>query len=416
METEDVYSAVLRLFQSCSFEKRWRIIVESDIRIILEKNFDVDSIADPKLELDQSNSTRSKKRGRPRKLLKAEPPSALSRNCHNSPHPLVKCEVVLENLFPAVPPLTEWEDFRCKIETDAADVADSGGEWGSGRSKSSPETPLTNTAKIRKRGRPRKDSNADVADQNLDPDWDETGLGEDYDSDVEEANPSSREDFPVENPKTATAISTKKRVDDDIPSSPLPLTVAESYQSAVNAENDGVDGASRREVRDDGATADAGVAAPSNVDLLPRAELEALGKIPSSSPKKVKKRKLLNLPRGSYFKNANGESPPKQKKTITRVSEADKRPCPICKKANYGNSTLRTHIKNRHPGVLSAAEEAEEARKEIAERTCNICNKTMTTKGGYKLHMREIHLRDSLEDRTCPVCGKVGWLVAFTWC
>jgi hypothetical protein len=97
----------------------------------------------------------------------------------------------------------------------------------------------------------------------------------------------------------------------------------------------------------------------------------------------------------------------KKRKVTTKGRKFDKPPCPICKKAKYGNKYLRNHILIRHPNFLTEAEKKEDEERQIAERTCTICSKVFVTKGGLAVHTKEIHMKDSIDDRTCTYCFKI---------
>ena len=156
MATADVYSAVLALFKSESFELLWRIVVESDVRIILEKRAAAKLAQKPSADADVERKSESRRRcGRPPKTkirnndeeeeeeAAATGKQANSRLSYEDEADPAFPDGVDDPAFfeadppsvgpPFIPPVVDEDWIKQESE---ADLADSGGEWGSGGSGS----------------------------------------------------------------------------------------------------------------------------------------------------------------------------------------------------------------------------------------------------------------------------------------
>ena len=145
MATADVYSAVLALFKSRSFELRWRIVVESNVRIILEKRAAAKltprPTANSDVERKRWNETRRRCGQKNEEAAAAAAKRAKSRfSFEDDADPAFPDGVDDPAFFEADPPSVglpfvqpEGDEDWIKRESEA-DLADSGGEWGSGGS------------------------------------------------------------------------------------------------------------------------------------------------------------------------------------------------------------------------------------------------------------------------------------------
>ena len=422
MTTEDVYIAVAEVMESRSLLLCWRIVVESDVRIILEKR------KAPSVDKSRDDD----RLARPLGTTITRPLASKERHCLGRSG---KCsdqadfvknenvdEVVLdENVGNQVADGEEDKNW-IKHEPDS-DLADSGGEWGSGHGDSSPENDVaissftgdnsddgnqpTFTAHVRKVSTSTQIRyNPFVAlypcDDLLKTLHDKNNAKAMVETDLEVDRPDFAE---MDDSQLGVTGNSSESILHRVNSSEVvwspPHETCEDALAVASNEHDTQTATIRNDnvnINSGNQVTNASDSSTATADAFCRGVDKNCGALPSSTTKKT--RLKLDLPRGSYFYGTDA-----QKRILRRV---DKKQCPLCKKINYGNKYLRTHIKRCHPGFLTKTEKEEEAKRELAERTCNICSKTLTTKGGYNTHMREIHLRDSLEDRTCPVCGKVG--------
>jgi len=361
LEHETLYTAVLAVVKKLTLVSTWRVVIESNVRIVLERR-----------TCREKQKKKSEDNGQGLCFFNG----ILLQNGKQVAN-FNTSETVDENKGDIWPFIKEEPDEHGGV----TDSHDSGGEWGSspvGHSDieanaypPSPQVPsfaitnpsYENTAfslafapKKRGRGRPKKQmgSTPDDKDEDYVPSIKLKKTDQDSDDDSEDEDDETSSEMVSKCPNTRTK--------DD----------SSTNDTATNAN------ASKPDI--------------TTIDT-------------SSGERRIGKRlgNLLQFPRGSYNKQCEDG----MKKGSKKNFKYDKKPCPICKTSVYRNQYLDAHMKKCHSNFLSPKEKVELESKELAERTCQICKKIFKLKGSLAVHMKEIHIRDTVEERTCNYCGKL---------